>query len=119
MPLNRGDIVLVALPDTSGNPGKTRPALVVSSDQNNQRLQDVTVAVITSTTVRANLERTQLLIELATVEGRQSGLLSDSAVKCERLHTILQSLIKRKVGSLSPATMLKVNECLKAALEIP
>ena len=56
MPVNRGDIVLVAVPDTSGKPGKTRPALVVSSDHNNQRLQDAIVAVITSTTVHAKLE---------------------------------------------------------------
>src|SRR5260370_24858068 len=107
------------MPDTSGKPGKTRPALVVSSDHNNQRLQDVIVAVITSTTIHAKLEATQLVIALATPEGKLSGLLNDSAVKCERLHAILQSSIKRTVGSLSPATMLEINGCLKAALEIP
>ena len=65
------DIVLVAVPDTSGRPGKVRPALVVSSDVNNRRLQDVVVVMITSTTVRAKLEPTQLLVELATPEGKQ------------------------------------------------
>jgi mRNA interferase MazF len=119
MPVSRGDIVLVAVPDTSGRPGKVRPALVVSSDANNRRLQDVVVVMITSTTVRAKLEPTQLLVELATPEGKQSGLLTDSAVKCERLHAILQTLIKRTVGSLPAATRLKVNDCLKAALELP
>jgi mRNA interferase MazF len=119
MPVNRGDIVLVAVPDTSGKPGKTRPALVVSSDYNNQRLQDAIVAIITSTTLHAKLEATQFLIDLATPEGKLSGLLNDSAVKCERLHTILQSLIKRRVGSLPPATMIQISDCLKAALEIP
>jgi mRNA interferase MazF len=117
--MKRGDIVLVSVPDTSGASGKTRPVLVVSSDHNNQRLQDVIVAVITSTTIRANLEPTQLLIELATSEGKQSGLLNDSAVKCERLHTILQSLIKRTVGSLSVSLMLRIDNCLKAALGLP
>lgn len=119
MPVNRGDIVLIPVPDTSGQPGKTRPALVVSSEHNNQRLQDAIIAVITRTTGRAQLEPTQLLIEVATPEGRQSGLLTDSAVKCERLHAILQSLIYRTIGSLSAATMLKINNCLKAALELP
>jgi mRNA-degrading endonuclease toxin of MazEF toxin-antitoxin module len=70
MPVNRGDVVLVPVPDTSGAPGKTRPALVVSSDHNNRRLQDAIVAVITGTTSQAQLEPTQLLIELATPEGR-------------------------------------------------
>src|SRR6266404_312420 len=101
MPVNRGDIVLLPVPDTSGKPGKTRPALVVSSDHNNQRLQDAIVAVITSTTVHAKLEATQLLIELATPEGNLSGLLNDSAVKCERLHAILQSLIKRTAACVT------------------
>jgi mRNA interferase MazF len=104
---------------TSGRPGKTRPTLVVSADRNNQRMQDVIVAVITSTTKNARLEATQFLIDLATPEGKQSGLLNDSAVKCDRLHAILQILVSRTVGSLSPATMLRINDCLKAALELP
>ena len=116
MPVKRGDIVLLPVPDTSGKRGKVRPALVVSSDHNNQRLQDAIVAVITGTTHRAKLEATQLLIELGTPEGRQSGLLSDSAIKCERLHAILQTLIQRTVGSLSAATLQKIDGCLKAAL---
>ena len=119
MLLNRGDIVLVPVPDTSGKPGKARPVLVVSANHNNHRLQDVIVAVVTSTTSRAKLEATQFLIEISTPEGKQSGLLSDSAVKCERLHAILQSLIHRTIGSLSTATMLQINDCLKAALELP
>jgi mRNA interferase MazF len=119
MPVKRGDIVLVPVPDTSGKPGKTRPALVVPSDYNNARLDDAILAVITGTTKRAALEPTQLLIELATPEGRQSGLLMDSAVKCERLHTLLQRAIHRTVGSLPAAMMLKINDCLKAALELP
>jgi mRNA interferase MazF len=117
--VKRGDIVLVPVPDTSGLPGKNRPVLVVSSDLNNHRLQDAIVAVITSTTSRAKLEATQLLIELRTPEGKQSGLLNDSAIKCEWLPTILQSLVKQTAGSLDAATMLKVNDCLKAALELP
>jgi mRNA-degrading endonuclease toxin of MazEF toxin-antitoxin module len=47
MPVKRGDIVLVPVPDTSASPVKLRPALIVSSDRNNQRLRDVIVAVIT------------------------------------------------------------------------
>jgi mRNA-degrading endonuclease toxin of MazEF toxin-antitoxin module len=47
--------VLVAMPDTSGKQDKTRPALVISSERNNQRLQDAIVAVITSTTVHAKM----------------------------------------------------------------
>jgi mRNA interferase MazF len=119
MAVKRGDIVLLPVPDTSGSPGKVRPALIASCDRNNVRLQDVIVAVITKTTKRVPVELTQLLIELGTPEGKQSGLLTDSAVKCERLHAILQSHIRRTIGFLPVAAMQKVNDCLKAALEIP
>ena len=119
MPLNCGDIVLVPVPDTSGKPGKARPVLVVSADHNNHRLQDVIVAVITSTTIRVRVETMQFLIEVSSPEGKQSGLLNDSAVKCERLHAILQNLIHRTIGSLSPTTLLQINDCLKAALDLP
>lgn len=119
MPVSRGDVVLVPVPFTSGSGSKMRPVLVVQTDHNNRRLQDTIVAVITSTTRRASLEPTQLLIDVATTEGRQSGLLHDSAVKCERLHTVLQSQIRRTIGSLPATLMQQVNDCLKAALELP
>ena len=93
--------------------------VVVSSDNNNKRLDDVIIAIVTTTTIRASLEPTQFLIELSTPEGRRSGLLRDFAVKCERLHAIMQNLIQRTVGSLSPLAMLKINECLKVALQLP
>ena len=43
-------------------------------------------------------------------------MLSDLAIKCERLHAILQTLIQRTVGSLSAAMLQKIDDCLKAAL---
>ena len=93
MSVKRGDVVLVPLPFTSGTGGKLRPALVVQSDQNNQRLNDTIVAMITKTTHRAGWEATQLLIDPTTAEGQQSGLLHPSAVKCEHLATLDQNLI--------------------------
>jgi mRNA interferase MazF len=102
-----------------GAPQKMRPALVVSSDHNNRRLQGALVAVITRTTSRARAAPMQFLVELATPEGRRSGLLTASPVKCERLHAIQQSLIRRTIGSLSAAAMLTINDCLKAALDLP
>ncbi len=95
-----------------------RPALVVQSDHNNVRLNDTIVAVITKTTHRAAREATQLLIDLNTPEGQQSGLLHTSAVKYEYLATVSLGDISRVIGSLPPATMLQIDLCLKAALAI-
>jgi hypothetical protein len=31
----------------------------------------------------------------------------------------MRSIIHRRIGTLSATTMLKINDCLKAALELP
>jgi mRNA interferase MazF len=117
MTYRRGDIVVVSFPFSSGAGAKSRPALVVQCDANNGRLKNVIVAAITTTTHRSG-EPTQLLIEVATPEGQQSGLLHDSVVTCENLATIEQRLIRRKLGSLSPDAMAEIDDCLKASLGI-
>jgi mRNA interferase MazF len=119
MNVQRGDIVLVPFPFTSGLGSKVRPALVVQSDHNNRRLDDTIVAAVTKTIHRAAREATQLLIDITTSEGQQSGLLQTSAVKCEYLATLEHRLILRVVGRLTPAMMAQVDICLKAAHELP
>jgi mRNA interferase MazF len=118
MPVSRGDVVLAYVPYVGTTGGKVRPALVVQSDHNNSRLNETIVAAITSNVSRSH-EPTQLLIEIATPDGAASGLLQDSVVRCERLQSIPQSAIRRTVGRLSPALMLQIDDCLKAALGIP
>jgi mRNA-degrading endonuclease toxin of MazEF toxin-antitoxin module len=80
MTVRRGDIILANLPFTDGRGSKVRPALVVQSDHNHQRLDDVILAMITSTNQRAAVESTQLLLDIATVVGQQSGLLHNSTI---------------------------------------
>ena len=78
MKVRRGN-VLVDYPFGKGGGSKVRPALIVQNDRDNRRLTNTIVAQITSITRRA-AESTQLAIELATPEGRQSGLRQDSIV---------------------------------------
>jgi mRNA-degrading endonuclease toxin of MazEF toxin-antitoxin module len=66
----------------------------------------------------AGVEPTQYLIDPNTAEGRRSGLVSASVVKCENLFTVEQSLLRRVIGSLPEANMARVDECLKASLGI-
>lgn len=119
MSVKRGDVILVNYPFASGTTSKVRPALVIQCDRNNQRLENTIVAQITSRIRFARSEPTQLLIESASAAGQQAGLLNDSALSCENLYTVRQDTIVRTIGSLPDALMGKVNECLKAALEIP
>jgi mRNA interferase MazF len=117
MSARRGDVVLAWYPFASGTGAKRRPCLVVQNDTDNARLTNTVVAQITSN-LRAAGQPTHLLIEAATPEGRQAGLLHDSLVSCNNLATIEQSLIAATIGTLSAATMAKVDACLKAALQI-
>ena len=118
MNVQRGDIVLVDYPYASGTGAKVRPVLVVQNNRDNQRLLNTIVVQITSVTRRA-LEPTQLLIGLATPAGRQSGLRQDSVVNCGNLLTLDKDMILQKLGSLPDSAIQLVNNCLKAALELP
>jgi hypothetical protein len=40
-------------------------------------------------------------------------------VRCERLHSIAQADVRRIIGNLSTNFMLRIDDCLKAALGIP
>ena len=115
MPVSRGDIVLAFVENVGAPGGKLRPALVVQSDRNNTRLNETIIAAITSNTSRVH-EPHQLLIDISTPDGVVSGLLHNSAVRCERLHTIPQLDVRRNIGQLPAALMQRVDACLKAAL---
>jgi mRNA interferase MazF len=115
--MKRGDVILAYIPNVGGPGGKKRPALIVQSDQNNARLNETTIAAITSNIANVHQEH-QLLIEIATPDGAATGLLHDSAIRCERLHTIPQADVVRVIGVLSDALMSNINDCLKAALAL-
>lgn len=119
MNYQRGDIVLADLPYSDRSGGKKRPALVVQCDCNNLRLDDVILAMITRTIQRADTEPTQLLIDIATPAGAESGLLHTSVVKCEHVITLHRRFVERVIGRVPPDLMPKVDGCLKASLDLP
>lgn len=118
MPLKRGDVILAFVANVGKPGGKIRPALVVQTDRNNARLKETIIAAVTSNTSRVH-EATQLVIDIITPDAAASGVLHNSAVQGERLHSIAQADVQRVIGHLSAALLLKVNDCLKTALELP
>lgn len=119
MSVSRGDVVLVDFPFSAGGAAKVRPALVVQNDRDNLRLTNTIVAMITTRTRRALTEPTQLFIDVSTPEGKQTGLLMNSAVNCVNLFTLDQQKILRTLGQLPSDLMARINDCLKASLELP
>ena len=117
MKVRRGDVVLVVFPFSSGTGSKKRPALIIQNDVANQRISNTIVAMITRTTHRASLP-TQVLIDVGTPEGRQSGLLATSVVACENLLTIEQGRVGKRIGVLPQTLMQQVNAALTHSLAL-
>ena len=60
-----------------------------------------------------------MLIDISTPDGAASGLLHNSAVRAERLHSIAREDVRRVIGHLTDPLIREVNDYLKAALELP
>jgi mRNA interferase MazF len=114
----RGDVVLARFPHAAGGRGKKRPVVVVQADVYNQRLRHVIVAEVT-TNLAVSADPANLLIEVATSEGRATGLVQDSLVTCLHLVTMSEDRTGRGIGKLSPGLLQKLDACLKAALGLP
>lgn len=113
----RGDVVLCQLPmpSTLLTQSKLRPAVVVSKNANNRRLDDLIVAPCTSNISRSK-EPTQYLIDGVELAG--AGVVVPSAVRCEALMTISKAMILRVVGHLSTSAMAAIDVCLNDALAL-
>jgi mRNA interferase MazF len=119
MKVRRADVVIIDHPFSDASGAKVRPALVVQSDPRNGRLTETVVALISTNVRHVGTDTAQLLVDIASPDGQASGLKQTSAVKCGKLFTIHEGLVRRKIGVLSPTLMLKINDCLKMALELP
>ncbi len=117
MKLSRGNIVLckVPMPSMELTEFKLRPGVIVSKDLNNERLDDVIIAICTSNILRSQ-EPTQYLIEGDEIT--KAGIKVPSVVKCESLLTISKLMIVKILGTLSGKGINKINECLKDALQL-
>lgn len=112
----RGSLVIIDFSATNPRAG-VRPALVVQNDVDNRRMSNTIVAQVTTNTHRAS-EPTQHLIDAAHADWASSGLRHTSVVNCSNLATIAKADIRKTIGTLSSATMSRIDGCLKAALQL-
>lgn len=102
--LKRGDVVLVLFPNSDLRTAKRRPALIVQADNLETGLNQVIVAMITSRVFRAN-HASRVLVVADSLEGKASGLLSDSVVMTDNVATVSLQAIDRRIGSLAMDTI--------------
>ena len=107
-----GEIWLVLLdPVVGGEIGKTRPAIVVSNDRNNQFADTVTVIPVTSKTERIY----PFEVFLSHTE---TQLAQDSKAKANQIRTIDKKRLVKLVAQLPPALLAAVKQAVRIHLEI-
>ena len=92
----RGDIVLVPFPFTDLSSSKKRPALVVSPDQFNGRMEDLVVVAITSQLTDDNT------VTIGPGDCLDGALPKTSVVKLTKVFTIHSTLIIKRICTLIP-----------------
>jgi mRNA interferase MazF len=116
--MKRGDVILVRFPHPSGVRGKKRPAVVVQADVYAGVVGTIIVAQVTKNLIMAS-DPACLFIYLNSSEGRATGLVRDSVVSCLALVTVYTDTVAQGLGTLSPAMMRKLDDCLRVALGLP
>ena len=116
MNVQRAEVIMVDFPFHDGSSSKPCPAVVIQSDQDNQRLGTTVVVMITKNTRLAGRERRHILVDLATPDGQASGLWMNSVVNCSQLVTIGDDRIIRHLGHLPEPLMQRVSDSLKQGL---
>ena len=108
---DRGDVVLVNFVYSDGTGSKRRPAVLVSSQTYHQGRQEAVLCAITSNTERL------LTGDYLMADWDSAGLLYRS-VATGIIRTIKQSMIQRKLGSVSRRDMDAIDDLLKANLDL-
>jgi mRNA interferase MazF len=103
MRLEPGDVVLVPFPFTDLTAAKTRPALVLSSGAYNAKGRDVIVCGITS-----NLANTAHSVLVESSDLASGRLPVTSRVKVDKVATLQQAIVRKRVGTVKPALLGQV-----------
>lgn len=108
----RGEIWLTALEPVKGSEiGKTRPALVISNNKNNEFSSTITVIPITSSLGKV------YPFEVAILK-YETRLKSDSKIKCNQIRTVDRERLIKPLSKISMQIMKKVENALFIHLEI-
>jgi len=107
-----GDVVLVRFPFTDLTTTKLRPAVVLATHGD-----DLTIVGIFSSPAQPS-RQTWIVLSSDERNFSETGLKTTSVIKAERIAVIEQSVIVRRLGSLSPSQMEKVKRAVKLALNL-
>lgn len=102
----RGEIWLVSLEPVVGHEiGKTRPALVISNDRNNQFAETITVLPITSNVKKIYPFETFM-------PKTETDLPVDSKIKSNQIRTVDKKRFIKLIGNVSEEKLKEVRQAL-------
>jgi mRNA interferase MazF len=110
--LHRGDVLLVPFPfaDLAGR--KVRPAVVSSIDPQSPEL---VLAFITSVLTNRSPRGAEVELLQTNPEFRVTGLKADSLIRLDKVVTLSNNLISRRLGSVGPNTILAIAASIRVA----
>jgi mRNA interferase MazF len=109
-----GDIVLVPFPNSDLTNGKLRPALVLYEDANEN---EVTIAYISSK-IPLVLSPCDVLVAKGTHSFEESGLMTNSVIKLNKIASIKSYLVAGLLGSADESMQAEVNGAIDICLKI-
>ncbi len=104
----QGDVVLVPVPFTSLKEAKQRPALIISNDAHNVKVEDVVICGITS-----NIKDEPYSIILEQKDMVKGKIYFLSRIKADKIFTIHKAIIKRKLGIVNAKVLERTKDEVK------
>jgi len=110
--IKRGDVYWVELDPIEGSEiGKTRPAVVISNNINNEFADTVTVLPVTSSVGKV------YPFEVLVKKGI-ANMPNDSKVKANQMRTVDKKRLKERIGIIPDAILREIEKAVKIHLEI-
>lgn len=114
MRLEAGDLVVVPFPFSDLSGAKLRPAVVLSNGRYNASGEDFIACGVT-----LNLQNAAHSVLVRPRDMASGHLLAVSRIKADKLTSLKQSLVARKVGRVKPAVLAQVVRELRRLLPRP
>ncbi|MDP8965261.1 MAG: type II toxin-antitoxin system PemK/MazF family toxin [Cyanobacteriota bacterium] len=107
--MTKGKVVLIPFPFDDLSATKIRPAVCLTNPVGKHC--HVILALITDR-IQTDLLETDIVFDTSHPDFAASGLHKPSTIKLDHLITVRESLIRRELGALSPATQNQLTEKL-------
>ena len=104
MTYEQGEIVLIPYPFSDLSAIKQRPVLILSNNIYNSKTEDIVVCGITS-----NIKDSEYSVLLENKNLVNGNLPIKSRIKADKLFTLKNSLIKKRIGKVEQEILEKVN----------